>query len=178
MGWCKNLAGYSRATERFEEELRAAGLQAVPSINPDGETRAAVDGFADLGGGFTLRVVRRWVYSSPTIDPALPAEAAAEVNELPFNHDGSHYSGTEQTLGAVARAHGFSGGLPDEQVLEWGPCRGWHCDSTEALAALVVGLREMIARRGLTAEAVLVVGGTPERPVLATVYRRMDGREA
>lgn len=26
--------------------------------------------------------------------------------------------------------------------------------------------------------AVLVVGGTPERPVLATVYRRMDGREA
>lgn len=152
MTWCRNLAGDPSATEHFEEELRTAGLQIVPSVSVDGETKVMSDGFADLGGGFTLRVVRRWAYSAPTCFPPLPAEAAAEVNALPFEHGGSRYSGTEQRLGAVARAHGFAGGMTDEMVRSWGPCRGWDCDSTRALGALVVGLREVIARRGLTAE--------------------------
>lgn len=59
----------------------------------------------------------------------------------PFSGAGTRYSGETPTLGAVARAHGFAGGMSSEQIREWGACDSWHIDTPEGLAAFTAWLK-------------------------------------
>lgn len=154
----RNLAGHPDSNALWINELVEAGLRPVPSAEPDGETRVLADGLVDLGGGFTLRVVRQWVYASAKITPALPIDAAVEVNESPYlDASGTKYSGRTPTLGALARAQGYAGGMSAEHLRRYsrGSVEHWHCDTIPALSALVEALRCSIALRGLVAAEAL-----------------------
>lgn len=149
----KNLAGVAEATVQFCRELELCGFDVVPSTEPDAETRASVDGVADLGSGFVLRARRGWCYGRVSVTPPLPMEVAVEVNNAPLADEGTRYSTPNGRLGGVARAHGFAGGMSEKHLRSWGSLDHWHVDTVPALGTLVRTLREVIARRGATADA-------------------------
>lgn len=126
----------------WAEEARRTGLV------PEGTSATA-----DLGGGFTLRVDRRWLYASVRLSPPLPVGVGIAVNATPHDDVGSKYSGTSKTLGAVARVDGFAGGR-DAAAIREHCAEGvwfWHVDTEFALRALVTTLRTVVA--GLDAAA-------------------------
>lgn len=141
-----NLAGYHNSTEAFSNELRVIGARILPTDAPDGETGACVIGEIQLPAGFTLRIVRRWVYHSVTISPHIPETVVAELNQLPFHGTKGHYSGPSGTLGAVARATGYAGGMTTAEILKEHGVSHWHCDTIEATCALVKALEQAILR--------------------------------
>lgn len=145
----KNLAGHPEATEWFGRELAEAGVRALP-CGPAGEVRAAVMGRAELPRGFVLTVHRAWVYQTARIDPALPAALARAVNATPCDLPGTKYSGERGSLGAVCRAEGFAGGLPDDRIDD---TDHWHIDAAEALAPFVRAVSEALGSSDVTAEA-------------------------
>lgn len=153
----KNLAGQPDATAAFRLELLAADLGAVHATEPDRETRATVDGWDELPGGFTLRVTRRWCHAAARITPPLPLDAAVEINERPVRVAGTHYSGTRGRLGDVARAYGYAGGLDAAGLRDYARRCGnldlWHVDTVTGLRLLVGELRRVVAARGLDAGA-------------------------
>lgn len=126
----------------WAEEARRAGLV------PEGTGATA-----DLGGGFTLRVDRRWLYASVRLSPPLPVEVGVAVNATPHDDAGTKYSGPSKTLGAFARVDGFAGGR-DAAAVRKQCAEGvwfWHVDTELALCALVTTLRTVVA--GLDAAA-------------------------
>lgn len=135
----KNLAGSSEATLRAVEELAAAKIPLVPARDMGGEVASAVEG--ELRAGLhSFHFVRRWAYWSASCAPGLPADVASRLNATPCNSVGTHYSGRPGTLGAVARAHGYAGGMEEEQLRKWGACDSWHIDTPEGLAAFAAWL--------------------------------------
>lgn len=141
------------ATEAFRVELARCGIDAAPAAKPS-DVGVTIEGAVDLPGGFTLRVERRWCYAEVRITPALPFDAANEINETRHVEDGSHYSAHNGKLGGLARVHGYAGGLFGDRLRSYsrGFVRRWHADALGALAALVATTRAVIERRGLTAE--------------------------
>jgi hypothetical protein len=76
------------------------------------------------------------------VTPPLPVGRAVALNDAPLAATGgTRYSGDSETLGAVARAHGFAGGMPSDKMRDWGDCEGWHIDTPEGLAAFVRWLK-------------------------------------
>lgn len=130
----KNLAGSNEATLRAVTELSAAKIPLVPASYMDGEVGSAVEG--EFRAGIHLfRFVRGWAYWRVSCSPGMPVESLLSLNAAPCSGSGTRYSGRPGTLGAVARAHGYAGGMEEEQIRKWGPCDSWHIDSPEGLAA-------------------------------------------
>lgn len=140
----KNLAGVQESSRLAAEELFRAGVPIVPATGPDGEVEAQVEG-ALRAGPYSFRFVRRWAYWSAKATPPLPAAIAVSLNDAPGPGGGTKYSGGGSNLGAVARAHGFAGGMDSKTVREWGECEVWHIDTPEGLAVFAAWCRENLA---------------------------------
>lgn len=136
----QNLAGHNESSRLAAEELTRAGIPIVPAATPEHETRSQVDGLLSVGA-YTFRFIRCWAYWSARATPDMPMEVVLRLNEAPGPGGGTRYSGSGSNLGAVARAHGFVGGMDSEMVRKWGDCDHWHIDTPEGLVAFVTWLR-------------------------------------
>lgn len=136
----QNLAGHDESSRIAAEELQRAGIPLTPAAKPEHETRSQVDGLLTVGP-YAFRFIRRWAYWSVHVTPHMPMEIALRLNAAPGPGGGTKYSGSGTTLGAVARAHGFAGGMDEEMMNEWGDCDHWHVDTPEGLAAFVAWIR-------------------------------------
>jgi len=136
----KNLAGHEESSRLAAEELRRAAIPIIPADKPEHETGAQIEGELQAGA-YTFRFTRRWAYWSAKATPPLPASIAVRLNESPGPAGRTHYSGNGSNLGAVARAHGFAGGMDAVSVREWGECEIWHIDTPEGLDAFATWCR-------------------------------------
>jgi hypothetical protein len=151
----RNLAGVDPvdASQTARAELLAAGVP-VAEHPDDGRQEVAVScaGLLRMGDGRVATFRRLWCYWSVCVEPPLSVADACAINERPHAGDldagRSHYSGNSATLGAVARAFGYAGGMDRPMLERWcapDGCDGWHVDTQAGLAALVAAL---IARGG------------------------------
>lgn len=131
----------------FRDDLKRCGIRAVTE---DGD----VVGVTDLPNGFSLRITPGQGYFVVRIYPAIPSSAAESVNNVRHIEDGTRNSTHNGTLGGLARAHGFAGGLFGEDLRGYadGHVDLWHVDAIGALDALVMSLRSVIGLGGYSAE--------------------------
>lgn len=139
----QNLAGHNESSRLAAEELRAAGITIIPAASPEHETRSQVDGELQAGPHM-FRFIRRWAYWSAQATPPLPVAVALRLNEADGPGGGTKYSGNGNALGAVARAHGFAGGMDAEMLRKWGECDHWHIDTPEGLTAFAKWVRDNV----------------------------------